>query len=88
MTAHHVPRHWGFMFLRRSGNARLRPRVVRGALPPGRVVWERLRPPQGSREVWRAQPPPIVYLPSINTIAILENHWSESLLLNVLCICF
>ena len=54
----HVPRHYDFMFPRRSYHARLRARGVWGALPPGRGVWGSLRPPQGSRGVWGGGTPP------------------------------
>ena len=62
MIGHHVPRHQVFMFLRRSGNARLRAREVRGALPPGRAVWGAFGPPREAGGVWEAAGRPILYL--------------------------
>ena len=52
VIGHHVPRHSGFMFLCRSGSARLRVRGVWGFLPLSQGVWGRLRPSQGSRGLW------------------------------------
>ena len=50
VIGHHVPCHYDFMFTRRSYHARLRARVVRGPLPPGRGVWG----------VWEAARPPMI----------------------------
>ena len=49
VIGHHVPRHWDFMFPRRSGYARWRARGVREALPPGQWVWGSLRPPKEAK---------------------------------------
>ena len=60
VIGHHVPRHYHFMFPRRSYHARFRASRVQGALPRGRGVWGGLRPPQGSRGVWGAARPPMI----------------------------
>ena len=40
VIGYHIPCRYDFMVPHRRGNARLRARGVRGALPPGRGVWK------------------------------------------------
>ena len=59
MIGHQVPRHWGFMFPRRSGNARLRASGVRGTLPcPPEGAQGGPSPPPGTQEGLGGRRPP------------------------------
>ena len=65
----HVPGRYDFMVPHRRGNARLRARGVRGALPPGRGVWGGLRPPQGSKGGLGGGTPPNFKTDNLNFVS-------------------